>query len=271
MCARLRSAVVGFAALIPSLGPRGAAAREEPLLAVSQGQSFNETGRDVETTYAIVDCPELGGKAVKVVFAPGDARAIKSPRLRNWKPFISLQFDALNPAKEKVSLTLSVRHKRTTGLPTRVDVPVTLQPGKKSVKIGIDEMVNTNGSTPDLSDVREWYIACEDGKTPTVYFGDFVLVGDDLPAAAGGGGGPAGPAAAYHITGRIGPTGDVDLTATPVGPPAAAERKPVVLTGRSGAGGPAPRRQDAARHAPRPVLHAGGRCHLCGPGGLPAR
>jgi len=226
MPARLARLLIACAALISTFGPREAAAREEPLLAVSQGQSFNETGRDVLTTYAIVDCPELGGKAVKVVFASGDSAGVKSPRVRNWKPFISLQFNALNPAKEKVLLTLTVRHKRTTGLPTRVDVPIALEPGKTSVKIGIDEMVNTNGSAPDLSDVREWYLACEEGKTPTVYFGDFVLVGDDLPAAGAGGG--TGPAAAYHITGTIDPGGRVDLTATPAGPPAP---KPLVLTG----------------------------------------
>jgi hypothetical protein len=216
--------LLGCAVLISLLAARGAAAREEPLMAVGKGQTFNETGQDTATHYTTVDCPELGGKAVKVVYASGDSAGMKAPRLKNWKPFTSLQFNALSPAKEKVLLVLSVRHKRTTGLATRADVPITLQPGKNTVKIGIDEIVNTNGSTPDLSDVREWYIACEDGKTPTVYFGDFVLTGDDQPA----GGGPAGPAPAYHITGTIGPGGAVDLTATPVAPP---PPKPLVLHG----------------------------------------
>ena len=228
MSARLAWLLIGCAALVPLGAPREAAAREQPLLAVSQGQLFNETGRDVATTYELVDSPELGGKAVKVVFASGDSAGVKSPRVKNWKQCIALQFNALNPAKAGVQLTLTLRHKRTTNMATRVDVPIKLQPGKNSVKIGIDEMVNTNGSAPDLSDVREWYIACDEGKTTTMYFGDFVLVGDDQPAAAAGGG--AGPAPAYHITGKVGET-VVDLTATPVGPRADAAAKAAALTG----------------------------------------
>jgi len=233
MSARLAWLLIGCAALVPLGAPREAAAREQPLLAVSQGQLFNETGRDVATTYELVDSPELGGKAVKVVFAPGDSAGVRQPRLKNWKPFIALQFNALNPAKAAVQLTLTVRHKRTTNLATRVDVPIKLQPGKNSVKIGIDEMLNTNGSAPDLSDVNKWYIACEEKAPTTLYFGDLVLVGDDLPAvaAAAGGAGPGGPAAAYHITGTIGPGGQVDLTATPAGSQPQAAAKAAALTG----------------------------------------
>ena len=154
----------------------------------------------------IEECKELGGKALKVVFAKGDSFGDRQARVANWKPFVSLQFNAFNPAQQKVPLTLTVKHKRTTSFQTRVDFPFTLNPGKNEVKIGIDELMNVNGSAPDLSAVGKWYFACAEGATPTLYFGDIWLVGDDLPAApaAGGAAAVAGPAPVYHIKGTIG-------------------------------------------------------------------
>jgi hypothetical protein len=179
-----------------------AMARQEALFYAAQGQIPNDTGSDGATKMTIEDSKELGGKVLKVVFASGDSFGDRQARVKNWKPFIALQFDVLNPAKDDVRLTLTVRHKRTTSYQTRVDHPLTLKPGKNAVKIGIDELMNVNGSAPDLSEVGKWYLACEEGKTPTLYFGVFWLVGDDLPekpAAAG-----IGPARSYRITGRIG-------------------------------------------------------------------
>ena len=51
----------------------------------------------------IEDCKELGGKALKVVFASGDSFGDRQARIKNWKPFISLQFEVFNPAQDKVS------------------------------------------------------------------------------------------------------------------------------------------------------------------------
>ena len=34
---------------------------------------------------------------------------------------------------------------------------------------------NTNGSAPNLTDIRRWYFADAEGTGPTVYFGDVVL------------------------------------------------------------------------------------------------
>ncbi len=115
-------------------------------------------------------------------------------------------------------MVLTVKHKRTTTYQTRVDFPFALNPGKNELKIGIDELANVNGSAPDLSAVGKWYFACPEGTTPTLYFGDIWLVGDDLPAApvAGGAVAVAGPAPVYRIKGRIG-AATVDLTATPEG------------------------------------------------------
>ena len=66
-------------------------------------------------------------------------------KIKNWKQFISLQFDVFNPSRNTVRLTLTVKHRRTTSYQTRVDVPIVLKPGKNSVTIGVDEMLNVNG------------------------------------------------------------------------------------------------------------------------------
>ena len=54
-------------------------------------------------------------------------------------------------------------------------MPVVLNPGKNEVVIGIDTLKNTNGSAPNLTDIRRWYFADAEGTGPTVYFGDVVL------------------------------------------------------------------------------------------------
>ncbi len=197
---------------------RQAAARQEALLNVSGGQVPNDTGSDGGTKMTIEDCPQLGGQALKVVFASGDSFGDRQAKVSNWKPFVALQFEAFNPAAGNVRLVLTVKHRRTTSFATRVDMPVVLKPGKNAVKIGIDELLNVNGTAPDLSAVGKWYLACEEGRTPTVYFGNLWLVGDDSPAAAVapavGAGAAAGPATGFRITGMIGGQ-VVDLTATP--------------------------------------------------------
>jgi len=124
--------------------------------------------------------------ALKVAYGDGGSFGDRVTQVKNWKQFISLQFDAVNPSKRNVGLTLTVKHRRTTSYQTRIDVPFVLKPGRNSVKIGVDEMINVNGSTPDLANVDHWYIACAAGTTPTVYFGDVCLVGDDAPAEAAG-------------------------------------------------------------------------------------
>jgi hypothetical protein len=216
-------------------------ARQVALLEVSKGQLPNDTASDGLTKLAIEEHPELGGQALKVVYHAGDSFGDRQARVSNWKDFITLQFDVFNPSNENVGVTFTVRHRRTTSYQTRVDVPLTLKPGKNSVKIGIDEMVNVNGSTPDLTSVGRWYIACDPDKTPTLYFGDIYLVGDDVPAASPAIVGEVGPAAAYRVTGKIGDM-PVDLTVTPLD-------GVVPATGSAQAG--------AARAKPRatPLLH----------------
>ena len=237
MTSRLRSLFIGSLAILVILTVREAMARQEPLLDFAKGQMPNDTGSDGATTYSIEDSKELGGKVLKVVFAAGDSVGVRSSRVKNWKPYVSLEFEAFNPASETVNLIFTVKHKRSTNLATRIDVPIALKPGKNSIKIGIDEMLNTNGSAPDLANVVRWYFACEAGKTPTVDFGSIWLVGDDTPAAAAtAAAGPASaPAGEYRITGKIGDmnvdlklTPQANLNATPAAEPPAAD---VSMTG----------------------------------------
>jgi hypothetical protein len=193
--------------------------RKVALLDVSNGQIPNDTGSDGLTKMTIEDCPGLGGQALKVVYHSGDSFGDRQARVANWKDFITLEFDVFNPAKENVGITLSVTHRRTTGYPTRVEMPIKLKPGKNAVRLGIDEMVNVNGSTPDLANVGRWYFHDETNVSPTLFFGDIYLVGDDgapAPSLSNSAGPVAGPAATYKITGKIGDM-PVDLTATPIG------------------------------------------------------
>ena len=98
----------------------------------------------------IEDNAQLGGKALKVDFAAGDSFGVRSARVKDWKPYIFLQFDAFNPEQGNVGLQFNVKHRRTTSYQTRVEHAITLKPGKNSVKVGIDELANVNGSAPDL-------------------------------------------------------------------------------------------------------------------------
>lgn len=197
--------------------PVAAAARQEALLDVGHGQVPNDTGSDGQTKLTIEDSKDLGGPALKVVYASGDSFGDRQARIKNWKPFIAVQFEVFNPTRDKVPLTFTVRHRRTTSYQTRVDYPLVLAPGKNAVKIGIDELLNVNGSVPDLAEVGKWYFACAEGQTPTLFFGSIWLVGDDAPPAAAGS--AAGPAARYRVTGKVGDM-PVDLNMVPEGGPA---------------------------------------------------
>jgi hypothetical protein len=146
------------------------------LLNVSKGQIPPDTGMDDKTKMEIVDnFKDLGGgKALKVPFAPGDSFGSKGSGDTNWKRFAVLRFDAFNPGKDAVALELNVLHARTTSFQTRAQQPIKLKPGKNEVKIGIDELVNVNGSAPDLSRVTKWYINDTAAKRRMSPFAPFV-------------------------------------------------------------------------------------------------
>ena len=173
--------------LLPGfVGIVSAAERRVPLLNVSKNKLPNDTALEKKSKLTIENAPkELGGKALKVVFAEGDSFGMsRGASERNWTPFSVVEFSALNPSRQTVKLSFAVRHGGTTGFQTRVDVPVTLKPGKNEVRLSISEMMNVNGSKPDLSGVVHWYLACHPGQTPTLYFSDFWLVGGDAEPAS---------------------------------------------------------------------------------------
>jgi hypothetical protein len=208
-------AAAGCAVVLAALIASSAPGREVPLLAPSQGQLPSDVATDDMTKLSLVDQPDLGGKVLRVERLAGDSFGDRIAKVTNWKQFITLKFAAINPDKSDLKMILSVKHRRTTSYPTRVDVPFTLKPGKNSVVLAVDEMLNVNGSTPDLEHVSRWYIACEGGQPSALYFGDMVLEGPEPAASLAGPGAVGGPPVAYRITGTIG-NATVDLVAKPM-------------------------------------------------------
>ena len=193
----------------------GRAETDGVLLSPRRGQLPSDVGSDDRSKLRLVRHEQLEGKVLQVDRLPGDSFGDRVPRVRNWKPFVSLQFDAFNPGKAPVSLTLTVLHRRTTSYPTRVDMPFRLKPGKNHVALGIDDMTNVNGSVPDLTQVARWYISCDaKEQAATLFFGEFRLVGA-APSARRNGPSPA--AVPYRIRGRVGKM-KVDLMVEPVTP-----------------------------------------------------
>jgi hypothetical protein len=203
--------VAGFA-VVPSAGEEPA--QKVYLLNVSKGQNFTDTGLDDKTTPELVeDQKELGGKAVKIAFFAGDSAGDRTAKVKNWKPFKSLNFSIYNPSKDGVTLVLTILHSRSKNYDTRVVLPIKLKPGKNDLSFGIDELTNVNGSNPDLANILKWYFADEDKKAPTVYFGDIWLEGSDAPRPGPTPGGPQ-PLVGYKIKGVVGNLA-IDLTITP--------------------------------------------------------
>ena len=246
--------MIAALALVTALAAGEAWARKEALLDVGAGQVFTDTGSDGKTTFGIEDCQPLGGPALKVVFADGDSAGDRIAKVSNWKPFAALELAAWNPAKEKVTLTLTVRHARSTSYQTRVDMPVPLKPGRNDVKIGIDEMLNVNGTAPDLANVVRWYLACEQGTTPTVFLGSIYLTGPDAapePKAAAAVG--LLPAGGYRITGRIGDL-PVALIVRPLAEPGAPDAAPAAPAAPAAAPHGDPARLERIRSAKMPAI-----------------
>ena len=192
------------------------------LLNVSEGQIPSDTGSDGATKFALENQKELGGPALKISFAPGDSAGDRIAKVTNWKQFDELTFSAFNPTNENVKLTFTVRHKGTTNYQTRVDIPVSLKPGRNDIKISTNSMRNVDGSSPDLGNVVKWYIACEPDKEPTIYIGDILLTTDKDSVAIRPTTTTVSPglAGVYRIKGKIGDM-VVDLTASPADIPTA--------------------------------------------------
>ncbi|HUT36921.1 MAG TPA: hypothetical protein VNE39_25790 [Planctomycetota bacterium] len=227
----------GFGACVAAVAllSSGAMAGSALLLGVSKGQMPNDTTADPQVSLA--EQAELGGAALKVVFPQGASFGETRPKIGDWTPFRTLKFDAFNPSDKPLSLTLCVRHKGTTGYQSRADTALMLKPGKSSIALGLGDMANVDGSRPDLSGVKQWYVTCEAANT-TVYFGDFTLEGEGAaaPAATPAAPAPAASGGPVRITGKVGDMA-VDLTVTGLGPGAAA---PAPAAGQPPAPAPAP-------------------------------
>ncbi len=192
----ITAGIIGFAKVMTHkstvAGQQSAAsdkpAGREPLLDAAAGQIPNNIGSDRTDNVRMTteDCTELGGKALKVVFASPDSFGDRQARVPDWTGFECLQFDAFNPGRKSVPLTLTVKHGQTTNYQTRVDVPVLLKPGKSSIRIAIGSLVNTNGSAPDLTQIKRWYFALESPQAATFYLGNLWLVKEGAPAQAAG-------------------------------------------------------------------------------------
>jgi hypothetical protein len=219
-------------ALAAASFPADAPGEKVVLLNVGKGQVPPDTGMDDKTRPEIIDdFKELGGKALKVAFAPGDSFGARAAGPgANWKRFARLRFDVFNPGKDPVSLELTVVHSRSTSYQTRVVMPIKLNPGKNEVSLGTDEMTNVNGSAPNLASVTRWYILDASRKGPTLYFGDIRLEGADAPAAGSGASAGPSPLVGYKIKGKVGDW-NVDLTITPFAVGGAEAPKPAPVLG----------------------------------------
>src|SRR5947208_2665675 len=114
--------------LAPAAAP-GQAPPRSYLLQTSQGQVFNDIAMEDKTKPEMVtDVADLGGRALKVAFAPGDAVGVKGPKVKNWKAFETFRLDAVNPGKVEVRLVLTVLHARSKDYNTRVVYPIKLKP-----------------------------------------------------------------------------------------------------------------------------------------------
>ena len=189
------------------------------LLDISNGRLPNDTAQDNQTQLSIEDShPQLSGKVMKVDFAKGDTFGMaRGGAVKNWKPFVAVEFKAFNPNSGNVGLNFVIKHRRSTSYQTRVDIPITLKSGPNHIRLGMDEMTNVNGSTPDFSDVQHWYLANQSGRVQTLYFTDILLVGGKPEVAKtppSHSGSEVRITGTYRVKGTIGGQ-KVDLVITP--------------------------------------------------------
>jgi len=196
--------------------------RKSALLAVSRGALPNDT---TDAEVSLDSKPEYDGTVLKVNFSKewasfGQTRV----SIPNWEGYNSIKFDVHNPTDNPVAVTLTIKHRNSKDFASRVDQSFIVKPGPSTFDFPLAELSNHDGTRPDLSLVKHWYIAT-DNEAALLYFGDFWLTGEPKPASgavpAGVGtaasapvplpGPTAGPV--IRITGRIGDA-PVDLTIT---------------------------------------------------------
>jgi len=160
----------GSAAQAAPAAPPPAAGRQATLWAFSKGELARDS---VNTRTSLADDARLGGVCLKAEFEKDGFIADWALRIKDWRPFATLKFTAVNPADKPVSIALTIKHKGTQGYDTRVDRSFALAPGKNALEVSLTGIANNDGTAADLSEVKMLTIAS--GEAITVLFGDFVL------------------------------------------------------------------------------------------------
>lgn len=160
----------GAAAPAAPAAPPPAAARQATLWAFSKGELVRDAAK---ARTALADDARLGGVCLKAEFEQDGFIADWALKIKDWRPFTALKFNAVNPADKPVALALTIKHKGTLGYDTRVDRAFALAPGKNALEVQLPGIANNDGTAADLSEVKMLTIAA--GEEMTVLFGDFIL------------------------------------------------------------------------------------------------
>ncbi len=131
----------------------------------------NDTGSE-KTTFVKIDDAQFGA-VLKVTLT--DSIGQSKPAVKNWASFGTLVLEIGKSDVGNMMLKLNIKHAQTKNYATRVDVPVLVKPGKNQIRLAIADLKNTNGSTPDLTDVKHWYLAID--QPGILYLGDVYLEG----------------------------------------------------------------------------------------------
>ena len=130
----------------------------------------------------IAEAKGFAGKRLKVTYGRGGGSFGQSQRTpADWTKAETLSFRVYHPGKAMASITLTVKHESGKGYGGRIDRKLNLRPSDNRISINLKELRNNNGSAPDLSSVRHWYLA---GSGLTLYFGNFKLTGQRLNSTA---------------------------------------------------------------------------------------
>lgn len=147
------------------------------LINISAGQKPSDVGSDTLDKLTIVDFPQLGGKALRVFQLAGDTFGQGQMKIADWSPYKEFRVSTYSPAKEELELTLTISHAGTKNFDTRIDVPVTLAPGKGEISVPLAGLKNNGGGSPNWKQIKRWYMALPANAPQELFFGDFWLVG----------------------------------------------------------------------------------------------
>lgn len=132
-----------------------------PLLDIAAGQLPNDTAFEQQSTLQTVPAPwDSKLNVLQVLLAPGDSfGATRKLVLPDWTPFQQLTLVAHNPSTKPIRLSFVIKHSQTRNVATRVELPVTLQPGDNRQSWDLRTLRNGDDSSPSLDQVQHWYFA----------------------------------------------------------------------------------------------------------------